>query len=142
MATISSHNFYQRKKIIDKPKFTLNSIACVAYVSQLNILSIDKTNDLIQHSINFLHYLFAFLTGNWVGPFLAIGAFAGALPFGILADKVGRKWATIAIGFPYILSWISLALAGNATMLYVGRLLAGVATGASCVGKFYVLCNL
>lgn len=70
---------------------------------------------------------------NWVGPFLAIGAFAGALPFGILADKVGRKWATIAIGVPYILSWITLALASNATMLYVGRLLSGVATGASCV---------
>lgn len=71
----------------------------------------------------------------WVGSFLAVGAFVGALPAGILAEKIGRKWACISIAIPYILSWLSLALASNVTMIFIGRFLAGIATGASCVGK-------
>lgn len=70
---------------------------------------------------------------SWVGSFLAVGAFVGALPAGILAERIGRRWATIAIGIPYLISWALLALASNVGMLYTGRIFAGVATGASCV---------
>lgn len=62
-----------------------------------------------------------------------MGAFVGALPAGILAERVGRRWATIIIGIPYIISWVLLALATSVGMLYTGRILAGIATGASCV---------
>jgi MFS family permease len=64
---------------------------------------------------------------------LAVGAFIGALPTGILAERIGRKYTTICIGLPYILSWVLLALAQNVGMLYGGRFLAGIATGGSCV---------
>lgn len=70
---------------------------------------------------------------SWVGSYLAVGAFLGALPAGILAERIGRRWATIIIGFPYIISWICLAMAGSVGMLYTGRIFAGIATGASCV---------
>jgi MFS family permease len=50
-----------------------------------------------------------------------------------LAERIGRRWATIIIGIPYLISWVLLALADGAGMLYVGRLFAGIATGASCV---------
>lgn len=77
--------------------------------------------------------LFSSFSESWVGAFIAVGAFAGALPAGILAERVGRRWATIIIGFPYLISWALLALATSVGMLYTGRIFAGIATGASCV---------
>lgn len=77
--------------------------------------------------------MFSFVSESWVGSFLAVGAFAGALPAGILAERVGRRWATIIIGIPYLISWVLLALASSVGMLYTGRVFAGIATGASCV---------
>jgi MFS family permease len=70
---------------------------------------------------------------SWVGSFIAIGAFAGALPAGILAERIGRRWATILIGIPYLISWAMLALGTSVGMFYTGRIFAGIATGASCV---------
>lgn len=77
--------------------------------------------------------MFLFVSESWVGAYLAVGAFAGALPAGILAERVGRRWATIIIGIPYLISWALLALATSVGMLYIGRIFAGIATGASCV---------
>jgi predicted MFS family arabinose efflux permease len=76
-----------------------------------------------------------FYLERFIGSFLAIGAFVGALPAGILAEKIGRKFTVISIAIPYIISWVSLATASNITMLFVGRFFSGLATGASCVGK-------
>jgi len=70
---------------------------------------------------------------SWVGSFLAVGAFAGALPTGLLAERIGRKYTTICLGIPYLLSWALLAFAKNVGMLYGGRVLAGIATGGTCV---------
>lgn len=70
---------------------------------------------------------------SWIGSFLAVGAFVGALPAGVLAERIGRRWATITIGIPYLISWALLVLAQNVGMLYTGRFFAGIATGASCV---------
>lgn len=76
---------------------------------------------------------YVYISESWVGSFLAVGAFVGALPAGILAERVGRRWATILIGVPYLISWLLLALASSVGMLYTGRVFAGLATGASCV---------
>lgn len=71
--------------------------------------------------------------GSWVGSFLAIGAFLGALPAGVLAEKIGRKYTTMSLALPYLLSWALIIFANGAGMLYAGRFLIGIATGASCV---------
>ncbi|KAG5675605.1 hypothetical protein PVAND_005497 [Polypedilum vanderplanki] len=70
---------------------------------------------------------------SWIGSFLAIGAFIGALPAGVLAERIGRKFTTILIGVPFLISWGLLSFASNIGMLYAGRVFAGIATGASCV---------
>ncbi|XP_070500386.1 facilitated trehalose transporter Tret1-like [Chironomus tepperi] len=70
---------------------------------------------------------------SWIGSFLAVGAFVGALPAGMLAERVGRRIATMAIGIPYLISWALLVFASGVGMLYAGRIFAGIATGASCV---------
>ncbi|CAH1707711.1 unnamed protein product [Chironomus riparius] len=70
---------------------------------------------------------------SWIGSYLAVGAFVGALPAGVLAERVGRRIATMTIGVPYLISWALLVFASNVGMLYAGRIFAGIATGASCV---------
>uniref|UniRef100_A0A336LI37 Facilitated trehalose transporter Tret1 n=1 Tax=Culicoides sonorensis TaxID=179676 RepID=A0A336LI37_CULSO len=69
----------------------------------------------------------------WIGSFLAIGAFFGALPCGILAEKIGRKFTTMSLALPFLISWGLIIFASNAGMLMAGRFFAGLATGASCV---------
>lgn len=51
----------------------------------------------------------------------------------MLAERVGRRIATMTIGIPYLISWGLLVFASNVGMLYAGRVFAGIATGASCV---------
>lgn len=71
--------------------------------------------------------------GSWVGAFLAVGAFCGALPAGILAEKIGRKFTTMSLALPYLISWALIVFANGPIMLYIGRFIIGIATGASCV---------
>lgn len=63
--------------------------------------------------------------GTWIASFLAIGAIIGAVPSGILADKLGRKKAAIIIAVPYIFSWLLVVFAQNVAMLYAARVLIG-----------------
>lgn len=72
-------------------------------------------------------------SGTWIGSFLAIGALFGALPSGILAEKIGRKYTSMSLGIPFTISWLLIVFASNATMLCAGRFFAGIATGAACV---------
>lgn len=62
---------------------------------------------------------------TWIASFLAIGAIVGAVPSGIIADKIGRKKAAILITIPYIISYIITVFASNIPMLYAARFLIG-----------------
>lgn len=62
-----------------------------------------------------------------------MGAFCGALPAGYLAEKIGRKYTTMSLALPYLVSWALIIFAASAEMLYAGRFVIGIATGASCV---------
>lgn len=60
-----------------------------------------------------------------IASMLAIGAICGALPCGILADKLGRKKAAMFISVPYIVSYLMTATASSAFALYAARFLIG-----------------
>lgn len=62
---------------------------------------------------------------TWVASMLAIGAICGALPCGILSDKIGRKKAAMVISVPYIISFLLTVFATNVFTLYVARFLIG-----------------
>lgn len=62
---------------------------------------------------------------------LAIGAIIGAVPSGIIADKLGRKKAAIIIAAPYIISYLLTVFAQGVFWLYAARLL---------IGKFSINC--
>lgn len=62
---------------------------------------------------------------TWIGSCLPIGALIGAIPAGILADKIGRKQTTIVIAIPFIVSWLLTVFAKNVWMLFIARILIG-----------------
>lgn len=64
---------------------------------------------------------------------MAIGAFFGAIPAGILADKLGRKYTSMMLSVPFLLTWVLTVSASSVNMLYAARLFAGIATGGACV---------
>ncbi|KAJ6640243.1 Facilitated trehalose transporter Tret1 [Pseudolycoriella hygida] len=70
---------------------------------------------------------------SWIAGFLAIGAWVGAVPAGILAEQIGRKKTAIAIGLAYAIGWALTVIATNVYVLYVARFVIGIATGGSCV---------
>lgn len=69
--------------------------------------------------------------GTWIASMLAIGAIIGAVPSGIIADKLGRKKAAIIIAVPYIISYLLTVFAQGVFWLYAARLL---------IGKFSINC--
>ena len=77
--------------------------------------------------------------GSWIGSLLALGAMAGAIPSGAMADKLGRKKSLLILGGPFLLSWGAIILAKEVWLLYIARFVAGVGVGAGCVlGPTYI----
>ncbi|CAL8109368.1 unnamed protein product [Orchesella dallaii] len=78
----------------------------------------------------------------WIGSLVTIGALVGACCSGFLIEKIGRKKSLIVVGIPYITGWLTIALASQIYMLYIGRFLTGFSVGAlSLVAPVY-LCEI
>ncbi|CAH0555876.1 unnamed protein product [Brassicogethes aeneus] len=71
--------------------------------------------------------------GALVGSMLTIGALVSALPVGILADKMGRRFAILSLSFTFLLHWILIVFSCNVEMVVVGRFFAGMGLGGVCV---------
>ncbi|XP_063236882.1 facilitated trehalose transporter Tret1-like [Bacillus rossius redtenbacheri] len=72
--------------------------------------------------------------GSWLSSLSALGAFAGAAPAGLLADRFGRKRVLLALGAPFIVSWLMLVAAHHSLpVVYAARFIAGLGTGGSFV---------
>jgi SP family galactose:H+ symporter-like MFS transporter len=71
---------------------------------------------------------------SWV----TLGALGGALVAGSLADRIGRRWTSIAAGVLFAGGALLEAVASNAPILTTGRVLTGVAVGfASTVAPLF-----
>lgn len=68
-----------------------------------------------------------------VSSILAIGALLGALPVGVLAQKIGRKPTILLLTIPFMLHWLLTIFANGAGMLIAARFFAGLSTGGICV---------
>lgn len=69
---------------------------------------------------------------------LDLGAAAGALLAGALADKLGRRKVLAATALFFLLSAVSTACARSVAGLLAGRLVAGLAVGASVIVPLYI----
>jgi len=71
---------------------------------------------------------------SWV----TLGALAGALVAGAVADRVGRRWAAVVAGVLFTVGAILEAAAPDATVLTLGRVVTGLGVGfASVVAPLY-----
>ena len=68
---------------------------------------------------------------EWVVSVVLIGAMAGALMSGILADKFGRKRLIIATSVIFIVGSVFSGFAINVSLLITGRVIIGLAIGVA-----------
>ncbi|XP_029664177.1 facilitated trehalose transporter Tret1-2 homolog [Formica exsecta] len=70
---------------------------------------------------------------SWISSLLALGAIAGAVPAGKIADWIGRKWAIILTVVPFATCWLTLVTTRNIISIYAARFIGGIGAGAACV---------
>uniref|UniRef100_A0A8D0BFH1 Solute carrier family 2, facilitated glucose transporter member 8 n=1 Tax=Salvator merianae TaxID=96440 RepID=A0A8D0BFH1_SALMN len=68
---------------------------------------------------------------SWFGSVVTLGAAAGGILGGYLVDKCGRKLSLMLCAIPYVFGFATIISAQNVWMLYVGRLLNGLASGVT-----------
>ncbi|XP_018336699.1 facilitated trehalose transporter Tret1-like isoform X2 [Agrilus planipennis] len=58
---------------------------------------------------------------------------------GQLCDLIGRKWSLLSLALPNILGWLLIIFSQNVEMIYVGRFIGGLSSGAfSMYGVLYI----
>nr|XP_056716719.1 solute carrier family 2, facilitated glucose transporter member 8 [Euleptes europaea] len=76
---------------------------------------------------------------SWFGSIVTLGAAAGGILGGYVVDKVGRKLSLMLCALPYVIGFTIIIAAQSIWMLYVGRLLNGLASGVtSLVVPIYI----
>lgn len=62
---------------------------------------------------------------------VTIGAALGGLLGGWMVEKIGRKLSLMFCSLPYVFGFTVIIAAQNVWMLYVGRMLTGLASGVT-----------
>lgn len=76
---------------------------------------------------------------SWFGSIVTLGAAAGGLLGGWMVEKIGRKLSLMFCSLPFVFGFTIIIAAQNVWMLYVGRVLTGVASGVtSLVVPLYI----
>ncbi|KAL8174796.1 UNVERIFIED_CONTAM: Solute carrier 2 (Facilitated glucose transporter) member 8 [Gekko kuhli] len=76
---------------------------------------------------------------SWFGSVVTLGAAAGGILGGYVVDKIGRKLSLMVCTLPFVVGFTIIIAAQNIWMLYVGRILNGLASGVtSLVVPIYI----
>ncbi|XP_003974733.2 solute carrier family 2, facilitated glucose transporter member 8 [Takifugu rubripes] len=76
---------------------------------------------------------------SWFGSIVTVGAAIGGLLGGWMVEKIGRKLSLMFCSLPFVFGFTIIIAAQNVWMLYVGRLLTGLASGVtSLVVPLYI----
>jgi sugar porter (SP) family MFS transporter len=62
---------------------------------------------------------------------LSVGAMAGALMGGQLAERFGRKWTIVMMAPVYATAWLVTIFSQNSAMVHAGRVISGLAVGVN-----------
>ncbi|KAG2456073.1 solute carrier family 2, facilitated glucose transporter member 8 [Polypterus senegalus] len=76
---------------------------------------------------------------SWFGSIVTLGAALGGIIGGWVVDKIGRKLTLMMCSLPFIFGFTVIIAAQNIWMLYLGRVLTGLASGVtSLVVPLYI----
>ncbi|XP_075435104.1 solute carrier family 2, facilitated glucose transporter member 8 isoform X1 [Ascaphus truei] len=68
---------------------------------------------------------------SWFGSVVTIGAAAGGIFGGWIVDRIGRKLSLMMCSVPFVFGFAIIICAQNVWMLYIGRVLTGLASGVT-----------
>ncbi|RXM28622.1 Solute carrier family 2, facilitated glucose transporter member 8 [Acipenser ruthenus] len=68
---------------------------------------------------------------SWFGSVVTLGAALGGVIGGWLVDKIGRKLSLMMCSIPFIFGFTIIISAQSIWMLYLGRVLTGLASGVT-----------
>ncbi|XP_018325286.1 facilitated trehalose transporter Tret1 [Agrilus planipennis] len=78
----------------------------------------------------------------WIGSFVTLGAILSCFPSGIICNIIGRKSTLLLLLAPFTIGWAFIIWANSVFMIYVGRFLTGIASGACCVAAPLYTCEI
>lgn len=67
---------------------------------------------------------------SWLSSLMNFGAICGAIPIGLIADKIGRRYTLLGLAVPHVVAFSLYAFAGDINIFYVGRFINGFSEGA------------
>uniref|UniRef100_A0A1B0F9Z3 Major facilitator superfamily (MFS) profile domain-containing protein n=1 Tax=Glossina morsitans morsitans TaxID=37546 RepID=A0A1B0F9Z3_GLOMM len=70
---------------------------------------------------------------SWIGSLFGLGSLLGNIMFGVLLDRIGRKWCMYMLALPVICAWFLIYFAKTHVYLYVARFLIGITGGGNYV---------
>ncbi|KAK7868580.1 hypothetical protein R5R35_009470 [Gryllus longicercus] len=105
---------------------TLGTGMCVAWTASAQaVLRGDRPGSPLRLSLE---------QSSWVTALVPLGALLGALPAGLLAERLGRKGALLSQAAPEIAGWLLVIFTHDRVwMLYVARFLIGTTVGINIV---------
>ncbi|XP_047514058.1 facilitated trehalose transporter Tret1-like [Pieris napi] len=105
------------------------NIATLAYGMEVGWIS--PMTKILQSESSPMGYPLSDNVISWVASVLCIAGSLGVIFFSYLADKIGRKWAIIALLVPQTMSLTLRLLSPTVRALVIARILAGI-TGGGC----------
>ncbi|KAF2883257.1 hypothetical protein ILUMI_22914 [Ignelater luminosus] len=66
---------------------------------------------------------------KWIGSCASLGAMVMCFPIGIMCEKLGRKLSMLISAMVLFGGWLFIIFANSAVMIYVGRIITGMACG-------------
>nr|CAD7431034.1 unnamed protein product [Timema monikensis] len=76
---------------------------------------------------------------SWIASIHSAATPVGSFFSGMLSDRWGRKLALMVSTLPYIMGWLTLALANSHALILAGRVICGVAVGLIAVPAQVIL---
>ncbi|XP_011633666.1 facilitated trehalose transporter Tret1-2 homolog isoform X2 [Pogonomyrmex barbatus] len=118
-----------------KKRFQFLVILCAALGGMQAGITLGWTSPILPYLTSSESFLPELVEGqiSWITSLLALGAIAGAVPAGKIADQIGRKWAILLTAIPFATCWVALLTTGNIISMYAARFIGGIGAGAACV---------
>ncbi|KAL3275587.1 hypothetical protein HHI36_020342 [Cryptolaemus montrouzieri] len=113
------------------PQYIAALSVCLGSVAAGTVLGWTSNIDLTKGILNNLE-----ITMNqvsWIGSMATLGGLLVCVPIGYYCDIVGRKLAMLSMIILFSLGWLLIIFANSVTMIYLGRLITGMAGGAFCI---------
>lgn len=79
---------------------------------------------------------------GWIGSLVTLGAMCMCFPTGVICDLIGRRLTLLLLIVPFCVGWALIIWANSVIMLYIGRLITGIAVGACCVAAPLYTCEI